>query len=322
MLLAMPCRSQRLVSQATPPEPDPWDWSAGRQGYFRQVFHGPEQLLLPELEIFGWLRFNQALPKALGPDRHADSFEIHYMARGHLRWWVEKEHYEFNARQAFIIRPNELHGAEESSLQPCEEYWLRIRFPRQGNLPTLTVEETQRLRVAYERVAYRTFTASQEVEDLFKRLLEEHQSQSHGFARTMARATLHALLITILRDHDRFGAVAKQQPLITWMVRRTREWLEKQVYESDVRLDALAQSFGITPSGLRVRFQTETGFTPREYLLHRRIEEARRRLSDTDDRIITIAHELGFPSSQYFATVFLRQTGSTPRAYRGSHRPE
>jgi len=158
------------------------------------------------------------------------------------------------------------------------------------------------------------------VEESFKRLLGEHLSRPPAFGEAMARATLHTLLIAILRDHDHYSRIAKQKRLITWRVRRTVDWLERQIYESDVRLDTLAASFGLSPSGLRMRFQAETGYTPKQYLLHRRIEEARRRLSVADDHITAIAHELGFPSSQYFATVFMRQTGSTPRAYRANHR--
>jgi AraC-like DNA-binding protein/mannose-6-phosphate isomerase-like protein (cupin superfamily) len=297
----------------------PWEVSFGRPGYERRTFEQGRNHLLPELDILGWLRFHQALTGALGPDRHPGAFEIHYLVRGHLRWWVEKEHFDFSAGQVFVMRPNELHGAEEGSLEPCEHYWLRVKFPERGNLPSLTAGDTRGLKDAYERLTYRTFAGSRGVEELFRRLLEEHMSRPPVFSKTMARATLHALLITILRDHDRHSRIANQKPLITWRVRRTREWLEKRLYESNVSLNELAASLGLSPSGLRMRFQAETGYTPKEYLLHRRIEEARRRLTETNDRIVDIAYELGFPSSQYFATVFLRQTGSTPRAYREKH---
>jgi AraC-like DNA-binding protein/mannose-6-phosphate isomerase-like protein (cupin superfamily) len=305
--------------QGAQPTRSPWDLSVGRTGYEHHSFYGSSRLL-SELEIFGWLRFNQALPAALGADRHPDTFEVHYLVRGHLKWWVEKDHYDFSAGQVFITQPNELHGADEGSLEPCEHYWLQVRFPAKGSLPSLTAEDTQKLREAYEHLVYRTFTGSRAVEELFRRLLEEHLARQPEFSEAMARVTLHALLITILRDHDRHSRIANQKPLITWRVRRTREWLEKQLYEPSVNLKGLAARLGLSPSGLRMRFQAETGYTPKEYLLHRRIDEARRRLSESGDHITTIAHELGFPSSQYFATVFLRQTGSTPRAYRAGHR--
>lgn len=114
-----------------PIDSDPWAISTGQRGYMRETYEGPTQLL-PELAIFGWLRFHTTLPGALKPDRHRDAFEIHYMVRGHLRWCVEKEQHEFSTGRVFIIHPNELHGGDEGSIQPCEHYWFRIQFPAKG----------------------------------------------------------------------------------------------------------------------------------------------------------------------------------------------
>ncbi|HLH54646.1 MAG TPA: AraC family transcriptional regulator [Verrucomicrobiae bacterium] len=290
----------------------------GRRGYERETYEGATRLL-QELEIFGWLRFHTTLPGALKPDRHAGTFEIHFMVRGHLRWWVEEEQHEFSTGRVFIVRPGELHGGDEGSLQPCEHYWLRVALPSNRVLPSLTVGETVDLRQAYENLMYRTFTASPEVREFFERLLEEHRHGHSAHSVLMARAMLHALLVTIVRDHERHCRALQQRPMTTWRVRRTLEWLEQQVYRSDVRLDNVAANVGLSPAGLRARFKTETGYTLHEYLLHRRLEEARRRLTETADEITTIAHELGFSSSQYFATVFRRETGMTPGDYREKH---
>jgi AraC family transcriptional regulator, L-rhamnose operon regulatory protein RhaS len=292
--------------------------STGRRGYERETYEGPTQLL-SELEIFGWLRFHTTLPGALKPDRHAGAFEIHYMVRGHLRWWVEQEQHEFSTGRVFVIPPGELHGGEEGSLQPCEHYWLRIGFPEKGALPSLTSADTNALREAYDHLNYRTFNTSPEVKEFFERLLEEHRHGQTAHALPMARAMLHALLITILRDHDRHREAARQKPMVTWRVRRALEWLEQQLYQSEVRLDSVAANVGLSPAGLRARFKAETGYTLREYLIHHRIQEARRRLAETQDDITSIAHELGFSSSQYFATVFRRETGTAPGEYRQKH---
>ena len=301
------------------PERVIWELSSGRRGYERETFEAGTQLL-PELPIFGWLRFHKTLTGALPPDRHLGAFEIHYMVRGHLRWWAGDEQLDFNTGHIFIIRPGELHGGDEGSLQPCEHYWLRIKFPAKGPLPALTAAETDQLRQGYERLVSRTFPASREVNEFFDRLLEEHRHGQSTHALLMARSVLHALLIAVLRDHDRQAQVPRQKPLPTWRVRRTLEWLETQIYNGDGQLDSVAKQVGLSPAGLRARFQIETGYTAHEYLLHRRIGEARRRLADTTDHITTLAHELGFSSSQYFATVFRRQTGTTPGAYRASHK--
>jgi AraC family L-rhamnose operon regulatory protein RhaS len=300
---------------------DPWTRSTGRPGYERETFEGRTQLL-SELEILGWLRFHTTLPGGLKADRHEGLYEIHYMVRGHLRWWVEQEQHEFSTGRVFIVRPGELHGGDEGSLQPCEHYWLRLKVPSKGALPSLTVQETAQLREAYEHLTYRTFNASREVHLLFERLREEHRQPNLTLAVLMARATLHALLVTILRDHDAHCQIASQKPMVTWRVRRTLEWLESQLDRNDVRLDSVAENVGLSPVGLRARFKAETGYTLHEYLLHRRFQEARRRLVDTAEDITTVALSLGFSSSQYFATAFRRHTGITPGEYRKRHLAE
>ena len=103
-------------------------------------------------------------------------------------------------------------------------------------------------------------------------------------------------------------------------MRRTLEWLQGKFSESEVRLDAVASNVGLSPAGLRARFKAETGYTLHEYLIHRRVEEAHGRLSNTNEDITNITHNVGFSSSQYFDTVFRRETGMTPGEYRDSHR--
>ena len=60
-----------------------------------------------------------------------------------------------------------------------------------------------------------------------------------------------------------------------------------------------------------------TNQSPMQYLSYLRIEAAGRLLRERPERSITkVALECGFSSSQYFAKVFRRQMGCSPRAYR------
>jgi AraC family transcriptional regulator len=53
-------------------------------------------------------------------------------------------------------------------------------------------------------------------------------------------------------------------------------------------------------------------------VLNVRIEEAKRRLAQSDDGLTTIALAAGFSHSQHFSTTFRRATGMTPSAFRRS----
>jgi len=65
-----------------------------------------------------------------------------------------------------------------------------------------------------------------------------------------------------------------------------------------------------------MRFKEEIGISPRQFILRTKIDMACRRLLASDEPISKIAGDLGFPTSQYFATVFRRLTRVSPRRYR------
>ncbi len=300
--------------------PGPWALSTGQTGYERETYEGETQLL-PELSIFGWLHFYNSLPGALKPDAHRGEYELHYFRRGRLRWWVEEENYELHPHSLLIIRPGEMHGGENNTIQPCEHYWLRFSFPRKDALPGLTPKETSRLKREFEQLSHRVITASQDVNQFFMYLLHEHRRREQPDARQMARLMFHALLITVLREHSQFVLSNQQKPMLTWRVRKAQEMIKMQLDQAELDIDKIARALSISSSGLRARFSLETQTTPHAYWMWQRIERAKTLLRETDLSITRIAIELGFTSSQYFSTVFRKQVGVMPSAYRKLETP-
>jgi AraC-like DNA-binding protein len=64
-----------------------------------------------------------------------------------------------------------------------------------------------------------------------------------------------------------------------------------------------------------------TGFSPLNYLINIRISEAINLLKQQDLPVTDIALDVGFYSSQHFATTFKKLTGYTPSEYRKKHMP-
>jgi len=293
-----------------------WQESQTQAGMERETWENDNRLL-KELPIFGWLRFHKTLLGALQPDRHLGEYEIHYLKRGRLNWWVEATAHEFRPGSVFIIRPGELHGGDEESLQPCEHLWFRIKLGPK-TLPGLSADESAALSRGFEEISNTTFPVSTAIGDYLDKILVEHRmNEPHG--AIIARGLLHACLATIIRDYATFATQTKNAPLVTWRIRRALEMLDEVADLQNLKIADLAEKVGLSESGFRERFKAEMGFSPHEYILDRRITEARQRLSETDLDVTRIALDLGFSSSQYFATVFRRRVGMSPSDYRRRH---
>jgi len=89
-----------------------------------------------------------------------------------------------------------------------------------------------------------------------------------------------------------------------------------QHFREPLSLAKLAKVAGLSPTYLCRAFRAYAGKSLFTYLLDRRIQTAMLRLRQTDDKVIRIAHEVGFNDLSYFNRCFKRQCGSSPRTYR------
>jgi AraC-like DNA-binding protein len=107
-------------------------------------------------------------------------------------------------------------------------------------------------------------------------------------------------------------------------VSETSRRIEAAVREIESRpqetffLKDLARQSHLSLSRFKTRFKSETGIPPKQFILQCKLAAARERLVSTDDSICQIAMDLGFSSSQYFATVFKRLMGISPKECRHS----
>lgn len=78
----------------------------------------------------------------------------------------------------------------------------------------------------------------------------------------------------------------------------------------------ILDGLGLSYRQLARHFEAQMAMTPKEYVQGKRIAEAKHLLGSTELSMLSIAMELGFPSSQHFATSFRQSTGLTPSQWR------
>jgi AraC-like DNA-binding protein len=96
--------------------------------------------------------------------------------------------------------------------------------------------------------------------------------------------------------------------------------LARRRYAEPVKVDELAATARLSLPQLDRALRRTIGLSPKQLLLRARLDEAMRRLDDTDLSIATIATECGYYDQSSFTRQFRRATGLTPGSYRAEIR--
>lgn len=99
----------------------------------------------------------------------------------------------------------------------------------------------------------------------------------------------------------------------------TRVWARERLAEP-LGVEAMARHANVSPRTFARRFRAETGTTPLQWLLGRRVLAARRLLEESDLPVEEIAREVGFGDAASLRSHFRRATATTPTAYRRTFR--
>ncbi len=85
----------------------------------------------------------------------------------------------------------------------------------------------------------------------------------------------------------------------------------------DLTITELAAVANMSPHHFSLRFKRSVGVAPHQWVVRARVREAERLLRAHSMSVAEVALALGFASQTHFTDVFRRQTGTTPRHYRG-----
>ncbi|MEX1119256.1 MAG: AraC family transcriptional regulator, partial [Terrimicrobiaceae bacterium] len=257
-------------------------------------------------------RYNHTAARSQLPEHmHAGGMEICYLIKGCQTYRVGGRDFRLRGGDIFVTFPDEVHGTGGMPEEKGALYWLQLRLPKKGeSFLGLQISESRAMSEALLALPRRHFRGSRAMKDHLDTFTRLHYEPT-GRLKTCAMANqLVAFLLEVV-------ACAKSQPQrpparpIFHILQHIKNHLGEPLGVAE-----LAKQAGLSEARFKVRFKEETGIPPGEYVLRARIEEARRRLGKPGPAITRIAFDLGFSSSQYFATVFKRFTGQSPREVR------
>ena len=140
--------------------------------------------------------------------------------------------------------------------------------------------------------------------------LEAVTYQTEPGAELVRRELLCRLLLTIHKDVSSLAATATDAA-----VEAALQHLEQNLCQ-EVHLEALGELTGYHPLYLQRIFKQRTGTTPHGYLTALRLRNAKELLATTVMPVAQVAQQCGYGSVSHFTTLFKKDAGCTPLAYR------
>jgi len=139
---------------------------------------------------------------------------------------------------------------------------------------------------------------------------------AQGPAFPLRQARLESEVLAFLLEVVRCSAVAGPRAAPARRMETLVRYIEANLDEA-LNVPHLAEVAGLSVPRFKAWFKEENGMPPAEYVLRAKVNAARQQLMIGKRSVTEIAFALNFSSSQYFATVFKRFTGKTPREMLG-----
>jgi AraC-like DNA-binding protein len=266
------------------------------------------------------------------PTLHGHDFvELVYVVRGEARHVFEGNCYDIRAGDVFIINPGEVHTYQIRQGRDLEIInCLFLSDLIQGNwLLELGISQSMDYFYVHpfldkrERFHSRLNLNGKDTNRtlfLLETMISEFENRQCGF-ETLIRLQMVELLILLSRayrqaegQHGREPARNQSRHLL---VRRISGYLERS-YDKKVSIPALCELFNISARQLNRIFKQSLGMTVVEMVHRTRVEKAKTLLTETDEKVITIAGRVGYEDPAFFSRLFLRQVGCSPGKYRES----
>ncbi|MGF9696582.1 AraC family transcriptional regulator [Paenibacillus sp. MABNR03] len=245
------------------------------------------------------------------PRAHSHPFiELYYLREGERIYFVDSQVVTLQKGELILIQSDEMHATASSEIAEFERILVNYN---PALLPTPLQDDRQWFNQRGFHLFRLMLREQNEAETLLLRMLEECK-ECRPFYETSVLTLFAELMILLQRIEPRTQSDRTKHPLhhlVTDVATYIREH-----YQKPLTLEETARQFFISPSYLSRIFYRLTGFHFREYVVHIRILQAKRLITQSNSKIQEIASIVGFEYLSHFNKTFKRVTGYNPSHYR------
>ncbi|NLG26125.1 MAG: AraC family transcriptional regulator [Clostridiales bacterium] len=244
----------------------------------------------------------------LMPHIHPDAIEICFLYRGEQDYSVGDECFHMRGLDLFMTYPNEVHGSGGAPEEKSVLYWMIVdTVNRTDRFLGFEGGEAAWLAGQLNRIPCRLFRGNVRVRTLWEEMYRLYD-RPHPLRTLLLRCCALQLLNEVLccsRAAAR-TTTADIRTVLDFVDEHINEWMP---------VGRLSEVCGLSETRFKQKFREQLGLPPGEYVMREKIRRAEA-LIRGGELVTTVAHRLGFSSSQYMASVFRKYRGISPGQIR------
>ncbi|MDQ1914096.1 AraC family transcriptional regulator [Paenibacillus sp. GD4] len=280
------------------------------------VIHTPTNLALQKLGIY--VRADADDWQYNWPVHTHEGLEIYYFQRGNANYIIGENIYDLSPGDMLLFRGSTIHRVNPSKDVPYIRSYVNFTESfLQEQMPEDMFEKLMSLFEAPNGMLIRWSAEERdEVAMYFRSIHRENEHESFGY-EIILKTHLTQLLIAAYRKAKRLHELvpAGQQSHTQENVRRILQYINQR-YTENFSLQELSKELHLNKYYMCHCFKEVTGSTINNYVISKRIEEAKKMLRTTDEPIALISEKLGFNTAVHFSRSFKKFAGISPQYYR------
>jgi len=243
--------------------------------------------------------------------KHDDLSEIIYICEGEGTFIINNKSYTAKKGDILIYNAGIIHEEYSNPSNPLITYFCGI-----SNLAIDQLKELCIIPFEFEPVI-RENQYSDQIGSYFSHIFEESSLKGDGY-EIICQGLLTSSIALIHRaiKLQNFKNETQDSNSLAF---RIKEFIDKN-YKKNLKLEDIADALFINKYYLSHVFKEQMQMTPINYLINRRIGEAKNLLVSTELKIGEIARIMGYDNTNYFTLLFKKMTGETPRQFKENHK--
>ena len=228
-----------------------------------------------------------------------DHYEIYYLTKGSVRYFIDERVYDLNEGDVILIPPHVIHRTATLMNKGAER--LLIAFTNEF----IMYPQSDRIFSCFDVCYFK----NPPIKDLVEKSAEEYFNKDR-YSEDLIAGYIREMLVKLKRltEENTFVPQSHNDSIIQNAVHYICN-----NYSKDLSLSVIAKKFALSESHFSRQFKLYTGFGVNEYISTVRIKNAEKMILTTSESITQIAQNCGYNSSSYFTAVFRKTLGITPK---------